>query len=87
MLIKKSGISRDIDEKDLQVYRDKGYSVAEEKAEKEKPVKEKPIEKMNTTELEAKAAELEVDISECKTNAERAAKIAEKLSEVREGGE
>ena len=42
MLIAKGGISRNIDEKDLQVYREKGYSVAEEK---KKPAQEKPQEK------------------------------------------
>ncbi len=38
---------------------------------------ENPFAKMKTAELEAKAKELEVDISECKTNAERAAKLFE----------
>jgi hypothetical protein len=41
MLIVKGGISREIDEKDLQVYRDKGYSVAGEKDSDEKPEKKK----------------------------------------------
>lgn len=48
MFIRKSGISREINEKDLQVYRDKGYSVvtkidgaSDEKEEKKKPAREK----------------------------------------------
>lgn len=43
MLIVKGGISRNIEEKDLQEYLDKGYSAAEveEKDEKKKPKQEK----------------------------------------------
>ena len=52
----------------------KTISVAEEKqAEKKRPGK------MNTAELEARAAELEVDISGAKNNRERAVLIQEEL--------
>lgn len=43
MLIKKGGICREIDEKNLQEYKDKGYAPAEEKPKDKKPV-EKPKE-------------------------------------------
>jgi len=43
--------------------------------ESEKQKAEKSIEKMNTTELTAKAAEIGVDISGCKNNAERVAAL------------
>lgn len=38
---------------------------------------ENPFAKLKTKELEAKAAEYEIDISDCKNNAERAAKLFE----------
>lgn len=38
---------------------------------------ENPFAKMKTAELQAKAEELAVDISDCKNNAERAAKLFE----------
>ncbi len=41
MLIAKGGISREIDEENLQVYKDKGYDVVEEKPDKKKPAQEK----------------------------------------------
>jgi hypothetical protein len=49
MRIVKGGISREIDEKNLQVYRDRGYSVVREEfpedvepIRKERPAKKKP---------------------------------------------
>lgn len=84
MFIRKGGISRNIDDKDLQVYRDKGYVKVESMSPAEpEPPKEKPLEKMTTAELEAKAAELVVDITDCKNNAER----AKKIRAAQEGGE
>lgn len=41
------------------------------------PPKEKSIDKMTTAELTEKASTLGVDISDCKTNAERVAKLTE----------
>lgn len=41
MLIQKGGICREIDEKHLQQYKDKGYSVAE-KSQEPKPKKKSP---------------------------------------------
>lgn len=40
---------------------------------------ENPFSKMKTAELQAKAEELEVDISDCKNNAERAEKLFEAI--------
>lgn len=66
MIISKGGIRREIDPSKLQEYKDKGYTV-------EAQPEANPFAKLTTAELEAKAAELEADISGCKTNAERAA--------------
>ena len=48
---------------------------------------EKPVEKMNTAELTAKAEELGVDISEAKTNKERADLILAHIEASGDGGE
>lgn len=80
MLIKKGGISRNIDEKNLQSYLDKGYEKVEQK--QDNPPASKDIKKMTTAELEAKAIEIDVDITDCKNNAERAEKILKALEGV-----
>ncbi len=89
MLIVKGGISRNINEKNLQSYLDKGYKQAEQCAKKQDdkiPVA-KGIGKMTTAELEEKAFEIGIDISECKNNAERAEKIQQAIDAIQEGGE
>ncbi|MDD4390594.1 MAG: hypothetical protein PHW03_07310 [Eubacteriales bacterium] len=85
MLITKDGISRNIDEKDFYEYKRKGYVAVQDGGTDTPPIpaKEKPISKMSTAELEAKAVELSVDISDCKNNAER----IERLIAVQDGGE
>ena len=87
MLIVKGGISREIDEKDLQVYLDKGYKPV--KIEPVETEREKSLIKMTTAELEAKAIEIGVDISDCKNNAERVHKIQQAQDSIaaQEGGE
>jgi len=50
--------------------------------EVQEEVEEKPLNKMRTAELEAKAKELGVDLSDCKNNDERVAKLEEALKEV-----
>lgn len=92
MFIIKGGISREIEEKNLQSYVNKGYApveVVNEHVEKvNEPVKiEKSLIKMTTAELEAKAIEIGVDISECKNNAERVHKIQNVLYPIEESGE
>lgn len=85
MLITKGGINRIIKESRLQDFKEKGYSVVDKSEEPVTedingitPEKEKnPFLKLRTIELEDKAQELEIDISDCKNNAERAAKLYE----------
>lgn len=91
MLIVKGGISREIDEKNLQVYLDKGYKsagvVGDDKNSSPPVTKEKPLNKMTTSELEARALEIGIDISDCKNNAERAERIQGALEVIQKGGE
>jgi hypothetical protein len=73
MLIAKDGISREIDEKNLQVYKDKGYVPIEDKTPTKPPVEDvddKPLEKMTVDELKKFATENGVNISGVKTKAE-----------------
>lgn len=73
MIVKKGGISRNIDDKRLHEYKAKGYVPAGGSGNEEPNAgKEKAIEKMNTEELTKKAAELGVDISDATTNKQRA---------------
>lgn len=85
MLIKKGGITRNIDEMRLHEYNAKGYEpFAEEDARTDPPAGggEKPIERMNTAELTQKATELGVDISGASTNKLRAELIQAHLTEL-----
>lgn len=85
MLIKKGGISRNIDEKNLHTYTAKGYAAAEDDTAADPPASgngEKAIERMNTAELTQKAAELGVDISTAATNKLRAEAILAHLAEL-----
>ena len=52
----------------------------------EEAPKRKPLARMTTAELELEAMELDIDISECKNNAERVATIENKIKELGEGG-
>lgn len=89
MLIIKGGISRNIEEKYLQEYLDKGYKPVETVIEEQENLEDtpKPIKKMKTAELEEKALELGLDISDCKNNEERAKRIQEALNIIQEGEE
>ncbi len=88
MLIAKGGISREIEEKNLQEYIDKGYKPVEENHNDSPPeTKNKPLNKMTMGELEAKALEIGIDISDCRNNAERAERIQGTLEAIQEGGE
>ena len=73
MLVAKNGISREIDEKNLQVYKDKGYAPVE-KVSVEKTVIDddvgKPLKKMTIAELEGFAVKNNIDISGAKNKAE-----------------
>lgn len=74
MLIKKGGISRNIDERNLASYKAKGFVPVTGEQVAPKPQNgggEKPIDKMNTDQLKQKAAVLGVDISACTTNKQR----------------
>ncbi|MDL2273444.1 hypothetical protein LJC34_02715 [Oscillospiraceae bacterium OttesenSCG-928-G22] len=74
MLIKKGGISRNIDERNLASYKAKGFVPVTGEQAAPKPQNsggEKPIDKMNTDQLKQKAAVLGVDISACTTNKQR----------------
>lgn len=85
MLIKKGGISRNIDEKNLHTYTAKGYISAEDDTAADTPAGgggEKAIERMNTAELTQKAAELGVDISTATNNKQRAEAILAHLAEM-----
>lgn len=66
MLIKKGGISREIDEKRLEAYKEKGYEVVPAAG---------PYDGMKKADLEALATERGIDLSGCKTNAERIAAL------------
>lgn len=74
MLIKKGGISRNIDERNLAVYKAKGFVPVTGEQVAVNPKNdgaEKPIDRMNTDQLKQKAALLGVDISACTTNKQR----------------
>lgn len=92
MLIKKGGITRNIDASRLAEYKAKGYKVAAEvdplqeivenpreadfEAAAEKLNIDKALGQMKTEELEAIAKELSIDLSAITTNADRATAIA-----------
>ena len=83
MLIQKGGISREIEEKRLQAYKEKGYRVVESLVECSKVVvtvakesKSKPLEKMTVEELKAYAEQNSVDIAAAKNKAEMLALIS-----------
>lgn len=86
MLIKKGGITRNIDEMCLHEYKAKGYAAVdtEEEVHADPPAGsgEKPIERMNTAELTQKATELGVDISGATTNKLRVELIQAHLTEL-----
>lgn len=73
MLIKKGGITRDIDEKRLHEYKARGYAPCATQGNA--PSAATPFDRMNTAELTQKAAELGVDISGASTNKQRAEAI------------
>lgn len=81
MLIRKGGITRNIDESHLHEYTAKGYEPFAEPVETDPPGGDKPVERMNTAELTQKAAELGVDISVATTNKQRAEAILAHLAE------
>ncbi len=73
MLVAKNGISREIDEKNLQVYKDKGYAPVKKTITEQPPVEDaddKPLEKMTVDELKEVATKNNIDISGAKTKAE-----------------
>ena len=74
MLVAKDGISREIDEKNLQVYKDKGYVPVEKVSVEETVIDDddvgKPLKKMTIAELEGFAVKNNIDISEAKNKAE-----------------
>ena len=73
MLVAKNGISREIDEKNLQVYKDKGYVPVEKVSVEETVIDDdvgKPLKKMTIAELEGFAVKNNIDISGAKTKAE-----------------
>ncbi|HWQ76560.1 MAG TPA: hypothetical protein VN441_14705 [Syntrophomonas sp.] len=70
MLIKKGGISRNIDSSRLDEYEAKGYEVAGDQPEAN-ALAEKNFVRMTNAELEALALEMEVDLTGCKNKAER----------------
>lgn len=87
MIVKKGGITRNIDENRLHEYKSKGYTPVEAlPVEPPAPpadegAGEKPIERMTTAELTQKAAELGLDISGATTNKQRAEAILAHLAE------
>lgn len=73
MLVAKNGISREIDEKNLQVYKDKGYVPVKKTITEQPPVEDvddKPLKKMTVDELKEVATENNIDISRAKNKAE-----------------
>ena len=73
MLVAKGGISREIDEKNLQVYKDKGYVPVEKVSVEETVIDDdvgKPLKKMTIAELEGFAVKNNIDISGAKNKAE-----------------
>jgi hypothetical protein len=72
--VRKLNVVKRINAKNLAAYEEKGFAKVDAD---DKVVAEKPVAKMNTSELTAKAAELNVDISGAKNNAERAAIITD----------
>jgi len=78
MLIRKGGITRNIDENRLHEYRAKGYAALDAEEDHTEALDGgggKPIDRMNAAELKQKAAELGVDISGATTNKQRAEAI------------
>lgn len=72
MLVAKNGISREIDEKNLQVYKDKGYVPVEKTITEQPPVEDvddKPLKKMTVDELKEVATKNNIDISGAKNKA------------------
>lgn len=73
MLVAKGGISREIDEKNLQVYKDKGYVPVKKTITEQPPVEDvddKPFKKMTIDELKEVATKNNTDISGAKNKAE-----------------
>lgn len=73
MLVAKNGISREIDEKNLQVYKDKGYKPVKKTITEQPPVEDvddKPLKKMTVDELKEVATKNNIDISRAKNKAE-----------------
>ena len=73
MLVAKNGISREIDEKNLQVYKDKGYVPVKKTITEQPPVEDvddKPLKKMTVDELKEVATKNNIDISRAKNKAE-----------------
>jgi len=73
MLVAKDGISREIDEKNLQVYKDKGYVPVKKVSVEETVIDDdvgKPLKKMTIAELERFAVKNNIDISGAKNKAE-----------------
>ena len=73
MLVAKNGISREIDEKNLQVYKDKGYVPVKKTITEQPPVEDvddKPLKKMTIDELKEVATKNNIDISRAKNKAE-----------------
>jgi hypothetical protein len=74
MLIQKGGISREIEEKRLQEYKEKGYAAVENTTAN--AVKTKPLEKMTVEELKAYAEQNTIDIAAAKNKVEMLALIS-----------
>ena len=94
MLMQKGGIVRRVKEQRVQEFKEKGYIETTDntvggriggwdinEASSEYEVIPNPFKRLTTAELEQKALEMEVDLSDCKNNEERASKLFSAMEE------
>lgn len=77
MKMQKGGICRRVKPHRLQEFKEKGYAEMATGVE----VALNPFKRLTTAELEQKALEMEVDLSDCKNNEERASKLFSAMEE------
>lgn len=82
--VKKGAMIFEVEDDRVQKYINEGFKIYTpqiDKLQEPKDIKEKPLNKMTKAELEEKAVEIGLDLSDCNNNEERAKKIEDYLNQ------